>query len=555
MEEKKKKTTNQKNTPKKKATTQNKEAVKKQANNKSKQKSNKPKQTSNNKKTNTNKKEIVEIKNVEIKNNISEEKKELKVKEVKLPEEKLEKTTEYYDILGQEKSHFFLKFFIVLLLLFIGGFIVYKFVIRDEKAIFSSGINTIYEKLANNIVKISNYSIFNESFEIDGVLTYNTTDKNNDDLNNYSYDIDLALNKNTNNYKINLDIKNNNNYISSINYYYLNNKYYLNLGNNYNKTIELKNNIIDINPSIINYLKIDFNKLNTSAKQIKNIINSNIKRENLSKGTKEINNDTYEYVELTLSNEEYSNVISNIIDEIKNNNTLINNLSKAFNVNNESIINYLEELQKNNLKNNFNEIKFRFYTYGFMANIVGLEIITDNNQVFYYFNHDSKKDKSCDNCINTTFEVILNYNNYLVHIDKNNNIYNVVIQKDNTNYLHLVFNEINDNKIDVNYEINNNNDENYDDHGNIHLEKYDKTKDKSGNFKYSYITKDFTTSYNFDYRINNSANINLNNTNYTEVDKLNEDEYLDIQNNISKSINNKVLCNHYKSLVEKIYNY
>ncbi len=499
-------------------------------------------------KTSTVKKEIKnnntkQVKKEEI-NNIKDD--ELDIVKVDLSSERKD---EYYDILENEKSHFFIKLLITILILLSCLFIIYKFVIRDQKAIFTSGINTIYEKLANNIVRISNIDLLKDNIEIDGVLSINTNDKNNDDLNNYLYDVIMGINRSDNKYKLLVNIKENNNTLTSFNYYYINNNYYLNLGNNYDKTILLKKNVLEFEPSIINYANINYNKLNDSAKSIKNTINSNIDRNKLSKGEVNINNDKYEYVELSLTNEEYSNMVSSIIDNIKNTNYLIDNLSKSFNVDNEKILNMLDELQKKNLTNNFENISFRFYTYGFMANIVGFEIKIDNNQTFYYFNHDSKKDNPCDNCTRQTYLVLVNYKDYNVYIDKNGNTYNSIIKKNNQDYLHLVFNEFNDNTIDINYEL-------YDSniHGNIHYSKYDKKNDKSGNIKYSYINKNITTSINYDYRISNNANINLNN-NYINVENLSEDDYLSIGNNISKSIKNNAIKNKYKDIFERIYNY
>ena len=505
---------------------------------------NSTKKITTSKKKNISKKDEKPIKKEEI--NTIEKNDELDIVKVDLSSEKKE---EYYDILEHEKSHFFIKLLIFILILALGMFIIYKFVIRDQKAIFTSGITTIYEKLANNIVKISNIDILKDNIEIDGVLSVNTTDKNHNDLNNYLYDVTFGINKADKKYKLNVNLKEDDKTITSFNYYYINDNFYLNLGDNYEKTLLLKNNILDIDPSIISYTNVNYNKLNNSAKSIKNIINSNIDRNKLNKGEETINNDKYEYVEMNLSKEDYSNLVSNIIDNIKNNNNLLNTLAEAFNTNTDIVINKLEELQKNNLKNNFNNIKFKFYTHGFMANIVGFEITIDDNQIFYYFNHDNKKDNNCDNCINQIYKLIINYKNYNLYIDKINNTYNCVIKKDDNDYLHLVFNEYSDKTIDINYE---NSEKNT--HGNIHYDSFDKSNDKSGNFKYSSIDNKNTLSLNYDYKIKDNANINLIN-NYIKVEDLSENDYLTINNNISKSIKNNDIKNKYKDLLEKIYNY
>ena len=413
-------------------------------------------------------------------------------------------------------------------------FIVYKFVIRDPKAIFSSGINTIYEKSANSLVKLSKNSLLSNKFEINGVLTYNTTNEKYNDINNYSFDINVKVDKENHNMKIGTEIKNttNNNLISILNYYYLNNKYYLDLGNNYNKSILLKKDILNIDNKL-NLNNIDFNKLNNSMKNIKNIINSNIDRDKLVTNKINIDNNEFEYVDLKLTNVEYSNLISKIIDDIKNNNTLVDNLASAFKTNNEEVNNYLNDILKNNLITNFDNITFRFYTSGFMANIVGFEIDLDNNKLFYYLND----------------KLIINYDIYSLEATKDNNKYNAIIKKNNLNYLSLKFNELNDNIIDVDYK-------NYEDnsYGNFHLNNYDKDNDKSGNLKFSQVNTKETYSFNFDYRVENLNNISLTKESI-DIDNIPEADYLETIKNVKYSFNNTSLKDYILDIVESIYNY
>ncbi|MBR1416574.1 MAG: hypothetical protein IJ572_02010 [Bacilli bacterium] len=237
------------------------------------------------------------------------------------------KKSEYYDILENDKSHLLLNIIILLLLIGAGIFLVYKYVIRDPKTIFTTGITRIYEEAANKIVKLSKSIITSDKQKLSGVLTLNTSDNNYNNLNNYVYDIDLNMDKTNHNYGLELNIKNQDTILSTLNYYFVNNMFYLNLGKNYNKSILLKQDIFDLNNDIFNINTINFNKLNNSAKQIKNIINSNINRKKLTMGEENLNDTTYEYVEYSLDNTSYSNLISKIIDDIKNNNNLINDLT------------------------------------------------------------------------------------------------------------------------------------------------------------------------------------------------------------------------------------
>ena len=552
MEEEKKKTNTKKKTTNN--TTKGKTSAKTKSNEtkKTQVKTTQPrKKTTSQKKTNNVKKEINDKKNLEIKK-IEEEindEKNLEIKKIE-KEEIVSKENEYYDILEHEKSHIFIKIIIVLLLLGSGLFIVYRFVIREPKAIFTSGINKIYEKAANNLFKISNSKIFNDKVDINGTLTINNDDSYYKSLSNYIFDFDIGLNKDSNNYKILLDVKDSNNKkISSFNYYYYNNNYYLDLSDDYDKTILLKNDILNLNSNYLKLTNIDFNKLNTSMKSIKNIINSKIDRNKLLTGEEEINNEKFEYVELKLNKDEYSNLITNVIDDIKNNNGLIDNLSMAFKTDRENIINNLNELQKKNLLNSVNDVSFKFYIHGFMANITGLSIKVDNQNIFFYFDFDGDNNK-CDNCINNIHKLEFTYNNYNVYVDYINNVYNALIKKDNKDFIHLVFNELNDNTIDINY--NNYEDDSY---GNIHLSKYNESDNKGGNFKYSKVCKNNNISINVDYYIETNKTISLNNNNYIKVDDIYENDYVSIENKIMDKINSKALKNYFIDLYENIYKY
>ena len=440
---------------------------------------------------------------------------------------------EYYDILEHEKSHFLLKFLFFIILLAIGFFIVYKFVIRDTKSMFSSGINTLYEKAANNIVKISRNDIFNEKIKVSGVLKLNTTNEEYDDFNNHTYDVNFNADKINHNYNLGITINNlEGNFISSVDYYYLNNNFYLNLGNNFNnKTIKLDEDIFNINSNLFGINKIDFNKLNTSVKSIKNIINSNIDREKLSLGNQNINGSDYEYVSLKLSNAEFATLVSKIIDDIKNNSSLVDNLSSSFNVSNEIVTKYLDSILKNNLTNQFNYIEFKCYVSGFMANVAGYEINIDNNKVFYYLDD----------------EITLKYKEYDLTAKKINDKYNVTIDKNNDKFITLVFNELNEDTIDIDYKYLENNS-----YGNIHYNKYKKNSDKSGNISFSLVDKNNVKySIYFDYVIDNIYDIKA--SNIINVSDLTEDDIDNTNKNINYSLKNTIFKQPMLDIFEKAY--
>jgi|GEM_PF-3984060 len=428
-----------------------------------------------------------------------------------------EKTNEFYNLLDNDSNHLILKTISLILVILIGVFSVYKLVISDSRFIVSSNITKIYETIANNIVRLSKSEIFNNKYDLTGVLSFNTTNKKYKDLNDNLYNINLNIDKDNNNYDFNLNIDN----ILDTSYLISNNNTYLKLNNIYDNTIKIDESILNYDQNI-NHLfkKYDLNRLNNSAKQIRNIINKYIDNKYITK-EKDNNNTT---LIITLTKEEYSTILSKIIDEIKDNESLINNLSLSFNVSKEDTINYLDTIVKNNLNNNFNELKIKINTEGLFYKTTSYELLIDNKQVFN-----------------------INLNDYTFKYEHNNltiNFYKEDKYKATINdNIKLTFNELDYNTIDIDYTIDNN-------YGNIHFNKYNKQENKSGNLSYSLVTKDNKTSFNFDYRFENYNQMNLNNI--IDYKDISEDDYLNIVNNINNQVKIKTISKYLTDTLEKI---
>lgn len=430
---------------------------------------------------------------------------------------KEEKTNEFYNLLDNDSNHLILKTISLILVILVGVFAVYKFVISDTRFIVSSNITKTYELLANNIIRLSKSEIFNSKYNLTGVLSFNTTDKKYKDLNDNLYAINLNIDKDNNNYDFNLNIDN----MLDASYLISNNNTFLKLNNIYDNTIKIDESIINYDQNINNlFKKIDLNKLNNSAKQIKNIINKYIDNKYI---TKEKNNDNTTLI-ITLTKEEYSTILSKIIDEAKDNDSLINNLSSSFNISKEDTINYLDTIVKNNLNNNINELKIKIYTEGLFYKTTSYELLIDNKQVFNI------------NLNDYTFKY--DYNNLTIDFYKEDK-YKAIIN----NNIKLTFNELDYNTIDIDYT----NDNNY---GNIHFSKYNKQENKSGNISYSLVTKDNKTSFNFDYRFENFNQINLNNI--IDYKDISEEDYLNIVNNINNQVKIKTINKYLTETLEKI---
>ncbi|MBR1416573.1 MAG: hypothetical protein IJ572_02005 [Bacilli bacterium] len=172
-----------------------------------------------------------------------------------------------------------------------------------------------------------------------------------------------------------------------------------------------------------------------------------------------------------------------------------------------------------------------------MANIIGFNISIDNNNIFNYFN------------INDEIKFNLTINDYTLSFYKENNKYNAVIKENNIDYITLLFNELNDNTIDVDYK---NIKQDY--YGNIHLSKYDKSNDKSGNLKFSIVTKNNTSSFNLDYKFNSINEIKVIEP-IIDADNISEEDIELIENNINLNINDKLLHDYFTNILDLINTY
>ena len=424
---------------------------------------------------------------------------------------------EFYNLLESDKNHTPFKILSIILLFIVGAFFVYKLVISDSKFIFTSNITKIYEKLANNLVKVGNSEIFNSKYNLNGVIEFNSNDKSLQEYNNYLYNINFDIDKDTNKYSFNTTIEKDNYTTLDATYLISNDKNYLKLNNIYN-TITLDNSIVNLDSRLQYLLKdYDLQKLNNAIKSIKNIINKNIDKQYLNKDKNTIT--------LSLSKEEYSSLLSKTIDEIKDNNSIINNLASTFKISNEQITKYLDKILQNNLDNNFNNLKFIINTNGLFYKTTSYQLLFDDKEVLYL------------DVDNLTFKI--NYN------DINIDFYKEDKYKANiNNNIYLTFNELNYDVIDVDYKLDNNI------FGNIHFNKYNKKDNKSGKLIYSIVSKDIKTSFNFDYRFEQYNPVVINNP--VDYKSISNEDYSTIIKKINEQVIIKPIAKDLINTIEKI---
>ena len=447
----------------------------------------------------------------------------------------------YFEILDKEKRHPLLKFMIVLLIIAICLLIFYKLVIWNNKGIFSSGINYSYSTINKLINKLNENNILSKSTELDGVLKINTNDTKYNDLNKYQFNLNTSIDLGSNKFKNNIDIIKDNNSLLDLSYNYQNSNDYLTLNNIYDKTIKLVNSNPWITLLMSNAKKIDYNKLGTSLNTIKGIINDNIDRNSLKNGQENIviDDKTYDlnYVSLNLSKEEYSKLLVKIINNIEDNHKLINDLVDALDTSENTIVDNLNEILKNVLIADFNNLEIKVYVDGYMAKVVGIGVNMDDVDVFRSINVNYNK-------INH-----VKYNNYDVLMVNNN-----VTVKDNDNkILTANINENSSNTLDIDYVYDNEN--KY--YGNIHVDKNKVDNNIHGSASFSLVTdKSINYSFNYDYTLRSDINIDdVNESNVIDMSNLSEDDYLNIYKQLKDKTKDTIFDSYINSFVEGLLKY
>jgi hypothetical protein len=290
-----------------------------------------------------------------------------------------------------------------------------------------------------------------------------------------------------------------------------------------------------------NAKKIDYNKLGTSLNTIKGIINDNIDRNSLKNGQENIviDDKTYDlnYVSLNLSKEEYSKLLVKIINNIEDNHKLINDLVDALDTSENTIVDNLNEILKNVLIADFNNLEIKVYVDGYMAKVVGIGVNMDDVDVFRSINVNYNK-------INH-----VKYNNYDVLMVNNN-----VTVKDNDNkILTANINENSSNTLDIDYVYDNEN--KY--YGNIHVDKNKIDNNIHGSASFSLVTdKSINYSFNYDYTLRSDINIDdVNGSNVIDISNLSEDDYLNIYKQLKDKTKDTIFDSYINSFVEGLLKY
>lgn len=453
------------------------------------------------------------------------------------------KELEYYKIYPDEKPHTFLKVILVLIILVVCGVLFYKFVVWNNKGIFSTGINSVYKYLNKSIDKLDDYNILDSGNELDGVISFNTNDSDLKELTNYQYDVNAKMDIKSKKVSGSFNILNDSDSIFNVEYRYQNSKQYINLKNIYDHIINLNGNNEYLDKLLDKGKELNYDKLNISIKSINDIINNNIESNNLVNGdeTVSINNNDYnlKYVSLKLSKEEYGKLITNIKNDMEDNHQLITNLAEAFNSSESDVNDYLNELLKNALVSDFENIEIKVYVDGIMASIKGMQVIVDDSEIVKVIMIDDNKLVSIKS---DTYEI--NYlNDAITIIDNDKEVLTGSINK------------FDDNLFDMDYTTYVNEKKYY---GNIHIDATKESDDKiHGKISFSLVTSDsINYSIELDYSLYSNITIeDINEDDVISINNVSEDDYLEMYNKLDKNTKGTIYNKLITSMSESLLNY
>lgn len=295
----------------------------------------------------------------------------------------------------KEKSNnkIFLKLIIVLLVLclIVGiGYLIIKIVFNNPYKVYQNAINYGYEYVDNKVNDFKNkrldYDINKDILSTSGSLIidsnlledfkgYEFKYKISSDFNKKMVDSSLIVDKDDKEiFNIEGNLRDNKLLVSAKDVY---NKY-LQIGT----TQDLEFNNINFNDNILNdILKVIKDSLINNLD--KN--NMNTKKTKLMVQNKNVNviNNIYK-----LNKEDVKKIYQDIIEAIINDDNIINNIAETFNLRKAEIKDVLESLKTNEVfLNNFSDLEFNIYTYGFMNKVIGGRILLNNEELINFTNY------------------------------------------------------------------------------------------------------------------------------------------------------------------------
>ena len=277
---------------------------------------------------------------------------------------------------------------LVVVALFAGGF--YYYFNKTDK-IVTNVINKAFNKINDSIDEIENFDYNKDTALVNGSLKIDTNIDGLEDLKNEKFDYTFGMDYKNRKLELGAALTENETKIIDALLYFINDKAYVSLKDDYKKIINIDDEIFNFD-DIFKIENVNFNKddLNYITKEFKKILIDSIEMNKLTKSSSNIKlngkSNKVTKISYNLNEKNTKKFIENIIDNILDNDELIKKLSK------------ISDMSVSNIKDTLKDAKnedieaigtLNLYTKGFTNEFAKLELINNNAEFGIINNNDN----------------------------------------------------------------------------------------------------------------------------------------------------------------------
>lgn len=301
---------------------------------------------------------------------------------------------------------------LVVVALFAGGF--YYYFNKTDK-IVTNVINKAFNKINDSIDEIENFDYNKDTALVNGSLKIDTNIDGLEDLKNEKFDYTFGMDYKNRKLELGAALTENETKIIDALLYFINDKAYVSLKDDYKKIINIDDEIFNFD-DIFKIENANFNKddLNYITKEFKKILIDSIEMNKLTKSSSNIklNGKSTKVTKISynLNEKNTKKFIENIIDSILDNDELIKKLSKISDMS----VSNIEDTLKDAKNEDIEAIgTLNLYTKGFTNEFAKLELINNNAEFGIINNNDNTVIYVKDNDANLEITVNENTKNKL----------------------------------------------------------------------------------------------------------------------------------------------
>ena len=301
---------------------------------------------------------------------------------------------------------------LVVVALFAGGF--YYYFNKTDK-IVTNVINKAFNKINDSIDEIENFDYNKDTALVNGSLKIDTNIDGLEDLKNEKFDYTFGMDYKNKKLELGAALTENETKIIDALLYFINDKAYVSLKDDYKKIINIDDEIFNFD-DIFKIENVNFNKddLNYITKEFKKILIDSIEMKKLTKSssTIKLNGKSTKVTKISynLNEKNTKKFIENIIDNILDNDELLKKLSKISDMSVSNIEDTLEDAKNEDIEAIGT---LNLYTKGFTNEFAKLELINNNTKFGITNNNDNTVINVKDNDANLEITVNENTKNKL----------------------------------------------------------------------------------------------------------------------------------------------